>query len=497
MTAGFRSKRALTAWAQMVAPAMLAALAGCWHAPADVAAPVALPASFSATGPTAASGKWWTAFGDKDLNALMADALAGNLTLQSAWDRLDAAEAVAARSGAALWPQAGGSGDRVRTVRKSLGLHQTYRTEYSLGLSASYELDLWGRVRATRNAAVLDARASGEDLDAAAISVTAEVARAWYQLIERHGQLAILDDQIETNGKYLEVIQSRFRAGQASAADVLQQKELIESVRGERVVVELAIRVLANQLAVLLGRMPGGPELDVPERLPDLPALPATPVPAEWIRRRPDVRAAELRVLSADRRVAAAIADQFPKLALSVSSDTTDQQVRNLLDNWVAAALANLTAPLLDGGLRRAEVRRTKADAAERLHAYGQVILTSVREVEDALSQEARQGEYVESLRKQLRLSEQATEQTLANYTKGAADFTRYLTTLLSYQRLQRTYLSAERDRWLYRIDLCRALAGSWPMDRRPPTVEPAEPADKIEIQETDRPEPRARVDRS
>ncbi|MHC4718364.1 MAG: TolC family protein, partial [Planctomycetota bacterium] len=307
-----------------------------------------------------------------------------------------------------------------------------------------------------------------------------------------------------TNEKYLEVIRSRFRRGQASAADVLQQRELIESNRAERVLAESAAGVLANQLAVLLGRPPPAAKLEVPEVLPEAPPLPRAPLPAQWIRRRPDVRAAELRVQAADRRVAAAVADQFPRLALAASADTTDQQIRSLLDNWVAAVLANLTAPLLDGGMRRAEVERTKAVASERLHAYGQVVLTSVREVEDALAREAKQAEYVESLNKQLKLSKQAMEQTLANYVKGAADFTRYLTTLLSHQRLQRTYLAAERDRLLYRIDLCRALAGSWALERPSPDGklkkiqsdapgEPAEPDDE----EMARPIPRPKADRS
>jgi len=361
----FSGRRTARAWAA----AGVLAIAGCTRGLVEVAPPVTMASAFSASGSAVLPDRWWEAFGDAALDAVMADALAGNLTLQGAWDRLDAAQAVAARSGAALWPEAGGDAGTGRSAAKSAGLDRTYASQVGVGLSASYELDLWGRVRATRDAAILDAQATDEDLRAAAITVTAEVAGTWYRLVERHGQLAILDDQIETNEKYLQVVQSRFRAGQTAAADVLQQKELVESVRGERVLVESAIEVLANQLAVLLGRMPGRGLPDVPEALPDIPPLPVTPVPARWIRRRPDVRAAELRVQSADRRVAAAIADQFPRIALSAGSDTTDEQVRNLLDNWVANVLANLTAPLLDGGARRAEVRRTRADAAERLHA--------------------------------------------------------------------------------------------------------------------------------
>jgi len=172
-----------TAPARAWAPAVLAALAiaGCTRALVEVAPPVTMASAFSSSGSALLPDRWWEAFGDAALDAVMADALAGNLTLQGAWDRLDAAQAVAARSGAALWPEAGGDAGAGRSAAKSAGLDRTYTNQVGVGLSASYELDLWGRVRATRDA-------------------------------------AILDDQIETNEKYLQVVQSRFRAGQTAGA---------------------------------------------------------------------------------------------------------------------------------------------------------------------------------------------------------------------------------------------------------------------------------------
>ena len=247
---------------------------------------------------------------------------------------------------------------------------------------------------------------------------------------------------------------------------MLQQRQLVESTRGDRVLVESAVEVLVHQLAVLVGRRPGDLTVDAPRDLPHLPPLPRTGVPIERIRRRPDVRAAELRVQAADRQVAAALADQFPRLSLSVSAETSAARVRDLFDNWLAGMAANVVAPLLDGGLRRAEVRRTRAALSEKLNAYGQVVLAALQEVEDALSQEARQSQYVASLTRQLELSKQSTERTRDSYANGTMDFVRYLTTLLAHQRLQRSHLQAERQLVEYRIDLYRALAGSWPLPR-------------------------------
>ena len=434
----------------------------------EVNPPIKLPEKFSIEGNANLPDKWWLAFNDAKLNTLIQEALRGNFSLRTAWARLEQARAVAAKSGSPLLPSVEGSAGVSRTVQKFAGFPRFYSTEYSLGISASYELDLWGRVRSAYDAARLDAYATQQDLQTAAITLSAEVARAWYRLIEQRKQLRLLDEQLQTNEKYLDIITAKFRKGQASATDVLQQRQLVESTKAERFLVEASIKVLESQLAVLTGQNPVNFSLEVPETLPELPPLPQPGLPAELIRRRPDVRAAELRLQAADRRVREAIANQFPKLGLTISAETTDEQIRNLFDNWLASIAANLVAPLFDAGQRRAEVKRTKAVVSERLNSYGQVVLTALKEVEDALQQESKQAQYVWSLKRQMETSDKATRQTLLNYTKGAVDFTRYLTTLLSHQQLQRKYLTARRDRILYRIDLYRALAGGWELPPPP-----------------------------
>ncbi len=441
-----------------------AMLPSCTADHARIAPPVGVPKAFSVTGDVAMPERWWTSFGDAGLDALLEEALRGNFSLRMAWDRLDQARAVAARSGASLWPGLDGAAgvDRTATNRN------TGVTEFSLGLAASYEVDLWGRVRSTQDAVALDVSATQQDLQSAAITLAADIVRTWFRLVEKRGQLRLLGEQIETNEKSLKVITLRFRNGRVGATDVLQQQQLVEATRGERVLVESGIKVLEHQLAVLIGRTPGSLKVIVPPALPQLPRLPQAGLPAKWIRRRPDVQAAEIRVRAADQRVAAAIADRFPRLSLTVNASTSAERVRYLFDNWLASIAANLAAPLFDAGQRRAEVERTKAVVSERLNAYGRAVLTSLREVEDALSQEAKQAEYVKSLHEQLKLSSKAKDQTLDNYSKGTIDFTRYLTTLLSHQRLQRSYLQAQRDLVLFRIDLYRALAGGWRLPRPP-----------------------------
>lgn len=454
----------------------LASLAGCTHPMAKVAPPLAMSEAFSVRGDSPAPDEWWTAFQDEQLDELIDQAMRENFSLRIAWDRLDQARALAAKSKAPLWPSLDGSAGAARTTVRT-PMARTSTSDLSLGLQAGYEVDLWGRIRSTHDADLLDIQAGQDDIHAAAMTLAAQVAQTWYALAEQRGQLTLLDQQLKTNQDYLEIITLKFRRGQVSATDVLQQRQLVETTRGDRALVESATAVLEHLLAVLVGRTPESFSPPRLARLPEVPALPRTGVPAEWLRRRPDVRSAERSIQAADQRVAAAIADQFPRLGISFGAETSAEAVRNLFDNWLASIAANLAAPLFDGWQRRAEIERTRAVVSERINAYGQVVLASLGEVEDAIAQETQQAKYVKSLRLQLGLADQATKQTLDNYTKGTMDFTRYLTTLLAYQRLQRTHLQAKRQLVQFRVDLYRSLAGGWTPPRPSQAVIETAPA--------------------
>ena len=425
--------------------------------------------AFTVSGAVAAPERWWTAFGDRRLDELVDQALSGNLDLLTAWDRLAQAEAIARRAGAELEPSLTGTGAASRTRTKTARGGTASASEFSLGLSASYEVDLWGRVRATRDAAALAARASREDVDTTALLLAAQVAGTWYRLLDARAQLLLLDDQIATNGKYLEVLEGRVGrevVRKVKLADVLQQRQLVEATRADKHRAESQRQVLAHQLAVLLGQPPDHAIGAAEPPLPDLPPLPQTGVPSEILQRRPDVRAALLRLQAAHRDVAAAVADRFPRVSLSARGEAWGDQVRGLFDNWLANIAANLTAPILDGGRRVAEADRTRAVASERLHSYGQTVLDALREVEDALVQERQQQAFFASLEQQLKFAAQAADSTLDDYAKGAEDYLRALTAVQALQRLQRERLTARRQLIEFRIDLYRALGGGWGLPR-------------------------------
>jgi NodT family efflux transporter outer membrane factor (OMF) lipoprotein len=439
--------------------------ASCTSVIKEFFAPIDVPAQFSATGTEAQADRWWLALQDENLNGLMAESLAGNLTLRMAWDRLAQARAVARKSGADLLPSLDGTAQLAHQTVKTAGTDNDSSSIYSLGLAASYEIDLWGRVRAGQQAAEFDLLASREDLQAAAITLSADVATAWYQLLEQRQLSELLQEQIDINEKYLELVTSQFRNGQARATDVLQQRQILEASRGEQIITRASQKLLEYQLAILIGKAPG---IFVPPAATgpvDLPPMPDTGLPAQLMQRRPDIRKAYYQVQAADQRTAVAIADRFPRISLSAEAQTSDSNVRDLFDNWLANLAGNLSAPLFDGGRRAAEVDRTRGAAAEALHGYGQTILTSLKEVEDALFAESQQRNFLASLDKQLALSNQSMEQTKERYIYGDMDFLRFLTTILNHQSLQRSRISAGRQLIDYRISLYRALAGGWEME--------------------------------
>ncbi len=217
-----------------------------------------------------------------------------------------------------------------------------------------------------------------------------------------------------------------------------------------------------HALAVLLGRAPEALVLDVPQVLPMPGEIPATGLPAALLERRPDVQRAYLAVLAADRDLHVARMDRLPRLALTSSPQFTSEVLADLVDNWLVGLAANLTAPLFDAGRRRAEVDRVEGVVSERIHGYGQVVLTSLREVEDALVLERQQRRVIESLEAQLELARDTFDRLRDRYIKGGADYLDVLGALASQQTLERDLLASGRGLLDVRIALHRALAGGF-----------------------------------
>jgi len=414
-----------------------------------------LPDSFSVNGQQSLDDRWWQAFNDARLNGLVERALSDNFSLAASYQRLLQARATADRQAAGLLPSLDASLGAERQESENASSES-----FSAGLSAGYEVDLWGRVQSLAEAERLRASASQADYQAAAVSLSGEIANTWFQLVEQRAQWELARDQLTTNQNVLSLIETRFSAGQSDSADVLRQRQLVSSSRERLSAIEGDTAVLENQLAVLVGESPGQTTLPKTAKLPKLPPLPDTGVPAERVQRRPDVQQAWRVVQAADQDLAAAISNRFPRLSLEVSVNNQTRNASELFDNWLATLAGNLVLPLVDGGERRADVTRSQAVFDERVQGYRQSVLTALQEVEDALALERQQTRRLESLAQQIELAKASYRQLRTRYLNGAVSYIEVLNALQDQQDLQRTQLTARQQRLNYRVTLYRALAG-------------------------------------
>lgn len=407
-----------------------------------------------------ATDKWWQEFASDDLNRLVDESLSDNLSLRQAWARLEQARALTRQSKSSQKPNldfsAGHSASRTRSSGDT-----SNSDDISLGLSSSFEIDLWGRVSSEVKTQQKEQSASHEDMKAAAISVAAEVTDNWLQLLTQIEQQKLLAEQIETAQNYLNLIDLRFRKAQATALDLLQQKESIAALQTSLPELEAEEQRLRHELSVLLGNNPGQELHLTAFNLPQLQPLPQTGIPAQLLEQRPDVRAAGLRLESADWNLSGARADRLPAFKLTASA-TTSGGFSNLFDNWLLNLANNLTAPLFDGNLRKAEIERQKAIVDEQLAAYRETVLTAIQEVEDSLITEQKLKEQTIALQHQLNLAEQALTTAKDRYLKGLTDYLSVLTELQNVEQLQQNLLNQQFNLLSNRVTLHRALGGNW-----------------------------------
>lgn len=430
-------------------------LASCRSGVESAESLAAVDTPFSINGEAERRTEWWQAFDDPQLNRLIEKAFADNPDLLAVWERLQANEALARRERAALFPQLdGGLGAESRNDDGNSS------DLFSAGLALSYELDLWGRIRSSAEAQRLRTEASKADYETAALTLSGEIALTWFRLLARTEIVALIEDQIAANEKVAESLISRFRSGEVRSVDVLRQEQLIEATRELRITTEADIAVLKNQLQVLIGDAPQKSFSPAASKLPSIPPLPETGLPADLLLRRPDLQAAYLELLATDRDLATAMSERYPRIDLTAALRTSAEDSSDLFDDWLRRIAGDLVAPIIDGGSRRAEVDRQSALKRQRMAEFTQASLTAYREVEDALVQERQESLRQESLSRQVELQQTAFEQLQKEFLNGVGNFIDVLTAQTGAQQLQRDLIESKRRQIEFRIALHRSIAG-------------------------------------
>ncbi len=436
---------------------------GCSPKFSNVAVPIENVKEFSYTGTEVLEEKWWTAFDDENLNVLIDSAMRSNFDLAATWQQFLAAKATVVREAGNKWPQIEFSAQTAQNfpLNDFRGGENT-----QLGLSASYELDLWGRIRTAVQAEKFRAEASLYDYQTAAISLSAEIASTWYQLLAAKKQLKITDTQIATNENIIKLIRSRFVGGQIRAVDILRQAQLLESTKEQRIIFRTDVHLLENRLSVLLGRQPQN-ELEMETTdLPELPELPEAGLPLELLRRRPDLQQSYALLLAADRDMASAVRSKYPRISLTARGQLRANNFANLFENWAYSIAGNILAPLFYGRELSAEADRTEALKEQRLYNYGQTTLEAFEEVENGLVQDRMQKDRLENLGRQLEFAENSNKQLRVEFLNGFSPYLDVLVGLDSEQQLRRDYVAAQSEQILIRIALYRALAGGFETER-------------------------------
>jgi outer membrane protein, multidrug efflux system len=483
-------------------------LAACNVGPDYKKPDIALPADFaephtSLPAPAQADlSKWWTIFQDSELDSLVARSLAANLDLQTAASRVRQAREQEIIAGAPEWPSFDLSGLGLNLHNNSNPLGQlaggsrgnssgaaaaanspTNIKLYSLGLDASWQVDLFGGTRRAMEAARANTEAAIWDMHDGQVTLTAEIADDYVNLRGAQARLAMLNSELKDEQQLFDIVRDRAKAGFVTQLDVNEQQALVENARAQIPQLEAQADAMIHAISVLLAQPPESMahELQTAEAIPVTPPGLPPALPAELLRRRPDIREAERKLAAATANEGVAIADLYPKLDLIGGSFFVGSGLGSLLASRRLGTLgvASIAWPVFEGGRIRANIRASKEAELQAYLVWQKAVLTALQDAEDALARYADEKRHEQALSASERAA--ASSQTIARqqYVAGLVTFVNVLsaeTTLLSArdQLIQSHAALAEDLATIY-----KALGGGWdeaPVDWK---TRPADPENK------------------
>jgi outer membrane protein, multidrug efflux system len=418
-----------------------------------------------------ARGEWWTTFSDPALDALEAEAVGANADLYAAAARVKQARALLRTAEADRIPQvnAGAQALRGRSSDAALGIPQGTKVPTSNffqgGLSASYEVDLFGRVANNVNAAKADANATEATYRSVLLVLQADVAQTYYNLRESDAEFALLKETVRLREDNVKLAQSRFNAGDISEIDLTRARTERATAQSDAIGIERQRAVAEHALAVLLGRAPAGFDFGVNPlmEVSNLPSIPAG-LPSSLLERRPDIAAAQQQMFAANARIGVAKSAIFPALSLTGQGGAESYQLSDLFKlsstTWLIGAVMSL--PIVDGGRNKANIKRAEADLEESVGVYRQHVLTAFAEVEDnlvglrTLDGQARvTDEAVASARRASDLAEK-------RYRAGETGYLEAIDAQRELLAVQRQAVQLRGARATTTVALIRSLGGGW-----------------------------------
>jgi len=463
----------MTLMAKLSPAALLLGLAGCatsgsHYVPPLIEAPDAYAAQLAGVAATSAEAAWWRQFGDPALDGLIAEALAANLDARLAIARLDEARALAGVSRAGQFP---GGGVDASYQRRHLadaerpGGQPREGDALRLGAEASWEIDLFGRVRRGVEAAEAEVGSAEALLRSARAAVTADVASRYFELRGSEAALAIAHRQIETQRRSLEVTQKLEGAGAGARFDIVRAEAALSEVEATLPGIEQRIGTARHALAVLLGQTPQsfvGPAAATTS-LPQIEKI-GVGAPADLLRRRPDIAAAERALAAATARRGVAEADLFPTVRLSGFIGILAGGFESL---FTGGALAFAGGPSIDWDVfdmprLRAQVRAADARTDAALIDYHRTVLIALRDVEDALTAYGAVRTGLAMRDRQIDASREAARMASVRFREGEGQYLDVLDAERSLYQAEATLAAARTAHLLSVVEIHRALGGGW-----------------------------------
>jgi NodT family efflux transporter outer membrane factor (OMF) lipoprotein len=402
---------------------------------------------------------WWTRLNDPVLDQLVAEVLARNNNLAAATIRVRRAQLQAGLADRALQPALAGSAST--GARRSLESDATSARSSGVTLSASYEIDLWNKLGSQREVARWEALASEQDRQSTRLALIATTARLYWQLAFVNQRLAASTQSIGYAQTTYQLVQTQYRAGAASGLEVAEAQQALAGQQASQSALQQQAVEARTALALLLDNAPGSQAASNPAALPsgDLPALQAG-LPANLLARRPDLRAAELRLRQSFTRIDATRASYFPALSLTGSLGTSSTQLTNLLQNPVAALGLGVSLPFLQRANMQLNIQVSETQYEEAVLNFRQTLYTALGDVDNALSSRQQLALQAARLQESLQAARTAERLYEVRYRAGAAA----LKAWLDAQEKRRSADIALADNRLARLNnqlaLYQALGG-------------------------------------
>ncbi|AHI65067.1 efflux transporter outer membrane subunit [Burkholderia thailandensis] len=466
-----RARRALSA---AVAAAAAVLLAGCAVGPDYHRPDAAIPAAYKEAPPgwkvaqpadRADRGPWWSIYDDPQLNALVDKLNASNQTVAQYAAAYRQARALVAQARASYFPTLGltASESRASSALSSSTTTRTIGNTYNVGLDASWEPDLWGKVSRTVGAQKAGEAAAAADLANARLSAQATLAQTYFQLRAADATQKLLDDTVASYQKSLQLTQNQYAQGVAARSDVIQAQTQLQSAQAAAIDNGIARAQYEHAIATLVGEPASTFSLPPMPLTAEPPAMPID-VPSAILERRPDVAAAERRAAAANEQIGVAIAAFFPTLTLSASggfqSSVWSQLFTLPARFWSVGP--QLAATLFDAGLRAAQTEAARATYDQDVAAYRAAVLSAFQDVEDNLASQRILEQEIAVQRQAVESARHALDITLNQYKAGTVAYLNVLTAQTTAFSAQQKLSTISGQRMVSSVGLVKALGGGW-----------------------------------